>query len=358
MQFTGIDGTLQTFTGLMMQAYKGQSVKFQAPSAFYQGKITTTEERDDLIDPQEDPSIELVIQNDDKFNAFIAAVKSPMKTSGVLFVQDSFVIGIIRPNEAHPVLIMRLPINGKSVFVKRANLCFDLPLEAISIKPHAGPSQVKGRALYYKKEGSSYSLHYISRDGKNNVHQSVVETRTFDYLNHLLQTTSLMSFEIQEKDVIDKNLGNLNNIEVLLMVKSAAIASFKEGIYRKDERLVEFNITPDTFTMWIYRTSAKSEDNQIGTAKDRDATIWLPNAIGDYKMLDRTMLLKSNNSSLISSSNCLYYIMGTFGTIYVFIKLICLKPIEPSEEIASYNLLKMIGNNYHIFEMYYCEKVK
>ena len=108
--------------------------------------------------------------------------------------------------------------------------------------------------------------------------------------------------------------------------------------------------------MKIYETINDMQENVLCRARDRDTLIWQPNVLGKYKMLDRTMLLKSNNSSLISSSNYLYYVFGTFGPMYVFMKLVCLREIMVPEDLTTYNLLKLIGNNYHIFEMYYCER--
>ena len=118
--FTDIDGTLGSFTGQMNKLYKGQSIKIPLPQSSMQSRKYSSE-KNNLVNPQQDPSIEMVIQNDDKFDAFIASIKSPAKTSAAIFTQDSFVVCIIRPNEAHPVLVMRLPIYGQDVFVKRAN---------------------------------------------------------------------------------------------------------------------------------------------------------------------------------------------------------------------------------------------
>lgn len=353
--FVDIDSTLGSFTGQMNKLYKGQSVKIQPSQSSIQSRKFITE-RDKLVDPQSDPSIEMVIQNDDKFDAFIASIKSPAKTSAAIFTQDSFVVCIIRPNEAHPVLVMRLPIDGDDVFVKRANLCFDLPLEKLATAKSTGPSsQIKGKALYYKKEESGFSLHYVTSTGKNNKHISSIDTRTFDYLNQLLQTTSLLTFEVQEQEVVDKNLSNLNGINVLLMSKSPAVASFKECEYKKNESLIQIEIDDVQMNMKIYESMTDMSENVLCRARDRDTLIWQPNVLGKYRMLDRTMLLKSNNSNLISSSNYLYYVFGTFGPMYVFMKLVCLREIAIPEDATTYNLLKLIGNNYHIFEMYYCE---
>ena len=353
--FTDIDGTLGSFTGQLNKLYKGQSIKIPLPQSSMQSRKYSSE-KNNLVNPQQDPSIEMVIQNDDKFDAFIASIKSPAKTSAVIFTQDSFVVCIIRPNEAHPVLVMRIPIDGEDVFVKRANLCFDLPLEKLVAKSPGPSSQIKGKALYYKKEESGSSLHYITSTGKNNKHLASIDTRTFDYLNQLLQTTSLLTFEIQEQEVVDKNLSNLNGINVLLMSKSPAVANFKECEYKKDESLIQIEIDDTQMNMKIYQTMNDMQENMLCRAKDRDTLIWQPNVIGNYRMLDRTMLLKSNNSSLISSSNYLYYVFGTFGPMFIFMKLICLREVIIPEDATTYNLLKLIGNNYHIFEMYYCER--
>lgn len=303
----------------------------------------------------ESENIQLMVQNNDKLIAFLSCVKSKKGIDSVMFVTDNCICVIIKSQNLHPILVMKFPLSDITVYARSNNLVFDLPLDDLFQRSSVTFPSSKGYALYYKIVDDVISLHYEFDDGSTSV-PSIGE-RNIDYINLILQPS--VGDDLQKTIINNKNIELMNSISLLMLSKVSTATVFKECNYTKSEESIEFQIQPNsngmsTMHMIIVNTSHAKQKRPI--VDESTALVWKFKANQSFKMNKRTLLLlMSVHNKIKVGTDSLYFAFGRFGSIYVFLKLITLKPIILTDISAPIiNLSKILEGIPYIYEMFYC----
>lgn len=303
----------------------------------------------------ETDNIQLMVQNNDKLITFLSCVKSHKGIESVMFVTDNCICVLVKSQNLHPVLVMKFPLSEMTVYARSNNLVYDLPLDDLFAHVSFSASSGRGYALYYKTTDGVTSLHYELENESACVPE--VGERNTEYVNLILQPT--VGNDLQKLAINTRNIDYMNSIQLLMLSKVASTAVFKDCNYSKSEESIEFQIQLNstglsTMQMIIHNVSHSSNRRPI--VEESNAMIWKfkPNQV--FKMTKRTLLLlMSVNNRIKVGTDSLYFAFGCFGSVYVFIKLITLKPILISDSSAPViNMGKLLEGTPHIFEMFYC----
>lgn len=300
-------------------------------------------------------NIQLMIQNNEKLITFLSCVKSKKGIDSVMFVTDGCICVIIKSQNIHPVLVMKFPLNDIIVYARSNNLVFDLPLDDLFSRTSLTLPSSKGYALYYKTVDGVTSLHYELEDGSSSI--PTVGERNTDYVNLILQPS--IGNQLERLTLSNKNIEYMNSISLIMLSKVPTTTIFKDCNYTKSEESIEFQIQPNesgisTMQMIIHNTSHSTVRRPI--VEETSAMIWKFKPSQVFKMNKRTLLLlMSVNNRIKVGTDSLYFAFGCFGSIYVFLKLITLKPITICDPTVPFiNMGKLLEGTPHIYEMFYC----
>lgn len=306
----------------------------------------------------EQKNIQLMIQNNEKLIAFLSSIKIRGGIESIIFVADSTVCIIIRPQISHPVLVMKFPIDGNYVYARSNNLIYDLPLNDLFTKATTSISStntsINSYALYFEDSNNNITLHYEIEDGLR-VESSISE-KNIDYLNLILQPSN--DELLSKATLANQNLTYLNSISLMMLVKITFMQKYKDLNFNKSENDVEFQILPlvgsELLQMVITNPSGSKITKNI--VESDEAMIWNFQSHKHFKMCKHgVLLLQSVNNKIKSTVDHLYFAFGRYGPSFIFIKLITSKPIVLEESlITQLQLNNLLEGINHIFEMYYC----
>ena len=301
-------------------------------------------------------NIQLMVQNNDKLIAFLSCVKSKKGIDSVMFVTDNCICVIIKSQDLPPILVMKFPLSDITVYARSNKLVFDLPLDDLFAHPSSCPSG-KAYALYYKTVDDLTSLHYELEDGSGSGSVPTIGERNIEYINLILQPS--IDDDLQKTVINNKNVELMNSISLLMLSKVSTASVFKECNYSRAEESIEFQILPNakgvsTMIMVINKLSHANEKHPL--VDEANALVWKFKANQTFKMNKRTLLLlMSVHNKIKVGTDSLYFAFGRFGSVYVFLKLITLKPIIATEmSTQMISLSKILEGIPYIYEMFYC----
>lgn len=316
-----------------------------------------------LVTPEliESENIQLCIQNDDKLIAFLSSIKGRRANVALVFTTSSVVTVLVKSNDLHPILVMRYPIDGVKVYSRTPDQVFSLPLDDI-IARSSQSSYANGYALYYKKsideetKQTVVTLHY-KLPNKNSLNSPPIPDINMEYVNMLLQPSSLIGSKIRKASRVEGNVGYLNDISLIMLAAVDRPDTFKD-MGRGSE--IDFDIMNDDGDLSMImksRTATGFEDQQTITTCKR-AIVWQFKGEKTYHMDKKTvLLLQAANQKIKLGTDFLYFAFGRYGNDYVFLKLISSRAIAKADLATPVIVLsKILHGVVHIFEMYFCHE--
>lgn len=321
------------------------------------------------INPEdfEKEKIELCIQNDDKLIGFLSSVKSKRGINAVVLSTANKVIVLIKSQDLHPVLVMIYPIDQNKIYAKSPNLVFHLPLDELMTKSIQSISTANGYALYYKKELDE-SRQYLSTtlyyrlDDNTYVTIPVHRDISIEYVNLMLQPSSISEFSVRKLEMNNDNLTNLTNMNLVMLVNTQVSVGFRETSQEKSIYL-DIKQTPKKISQLEMTTKSKTSATlTTPIANETNALVW-----GFQNLTCKswefyphsTLLLQNVNSKIRFNSDYIYTGFGRYGSEYVFIKLITSKTITvPNPGTTIVQLSTLLEDNTYIFELYFCHEVE
>ena len=305
----------------------------------------------------ETDNIQLMIQNNDKLINFLSCVKSKNGIESVVFITDNCICFVIKSQNTHPVLIMKFPLNGITSYARSTNLVYDLPLDELFARNLLTLPNGKGYAFYYRTIDGVTSLHY-EMESKRDSDVNNVGERTIEYVNLLLRPS--LGTEIQKITMNSKNIDLMNSISLIMLSKVPSTSIFKSCNYIRGEESIELLVVPNpsgasTLRMTVFIDVNSTTNIPLVEEAASTTMIWKLKPNQSFRMNKRTLLLlMSVNNKIKVGTDSLYFALGRFGSAYVFLKLITMKPIQipdPSAPIIS--MSKILEGIPHIYEMHF-----
>ena len=309
-------------------------------------------------------NIELCIQNDDKLIGFLSSVKSRRGINAVILSTATQIIILIKSQDLHPVLVMVYPIDHVRVYASTSNLVFNLPIEEFIPKSGQPLSTSNGYALYYKREMDPESnhllttLHYKLQDGNSVV--PIVRDVNMEFINLMLQPTSIIGTTVRRMTLNSDGLTNLMNISLIMLVNTQISSGFKENTRDKTTTLTITTNEQGVQQMNMIVHYRQSATTTKPIANEKNALIWRFQSVQSNKWEiypSSILLLQNVNSKIKTSSDFLYTGFGRYGSEFVFMKLITTKAITDINFSAPViQLSKLLEGYVYIFEIYFCHE--
>ena len=309
---------------------------------------------------ESEDGIKIGIANEPKFITFIKLIRHKRSTNAVMYIDDDKLVVFIRPNSTPPFLIMNFPLSNPNVYCSCAeNICFEIPLSSIDM---ASSGSDNSYAFYFKEvitdmKFKSYELIYKTGSAKQRIKQ--IQTLPFSYINQMLRLMVVRdindtSMVVMDNSMIEHQHSNLNDISILVLDRIEQNSEFPEFDSLPTEKRI--NITFTLSTMKFEEIDEMSSIEKEVT-NSTNALIWKIQQNEEYSVVDRSVLLKISYQNSILSSDSKYRAFGTYGTSFVYIKIISDKPAIIESRVGIHKLSRMFDDSKLIVEIYFCKKI-
>lgn len=315
---------------------------------------------------KDDDSVVIGIQNDQKFMNIIINSRRQKSLLAYIFIEQeyNYITCIIKNPDGFPIIMTRMPINGKSVYAKNVNACYEFPISDITTKDMKY-NKTFSYVMLFKRDDQHIMFEFRMYNNSTEpdiITNNDINARDLTVIDDLLNIYDVNVPILTHEDMYltnekRSNFTMFNNmtIKILAEANPQYLISFSG---KSNPKTKNYFIIKNEKLFYVTETSKKGNDKYI-CSKDSPNTLYWDDINLDnlkFQMYSFESLFKINYNKSILSNDRVYYLLTLFMDNYMFMKLIT--PIEITSETPIDTFIRTFSKDYQIAECYICHALE
>lgn len=319
-----------------------------------------------LYDFKSKDKVVIGIQNDQKFMNIIINSRRQKSLLAYIFIEQEYqyVTCIIKNPDGFPIILTRMPINGKNIYAKNVNACYEFPISDITSKDMKYNKSFS-YVMLFKRDDQHIRFKFKMYNNSSEpdvVTNNDIDAKDLSVIDDLL---NIYDVNIAMPLFTHEELGNekrsnysmFNNmtIKILAEANPSNLITFSG---KSNPKTKNYFIIKNDKLLYVTETSKKGNDKYICSKDSPNTLYWddinLENL--KFEMHSFESLFKINYNKSILSNDRVYYLLTLFMDNYMFMKLIT--PIEITSETQIETFINTFSKDYQIAECYICHTVE